>query len=250
MGSFTISERTQVYERVLAIAKADSRVTGGAVVGSFASNNEDELSDIDITFGIKSGIEVAQVLQEWTELLNADFNIIDFFDIKFSTSIYRVFLFHNCLELDLSVVPENDYGAITPNFRLLFGKANKPKIPSKPDVEHLIGLGWHHVLHANSAICRSKPWQAEYWISALRDHIISMKCIRLGLPSVYAKGADSISNQEIRGMESTFIKSLDLSELTVTLIAITQFLISEIQHHDEKLANKLATTFQKLFDKG
>src|SRR6185312_9066113 len=248
MTSFTISERKQVYERVLAIAKADNRVTGGAVVGSFANNNEDELSDIDLTFGIKSGIEVAQVLQEWTESLNAVFNVIDSFDIKFATSIYRVFLFSNCLELDLSVVPEKDYGAITSNFRLLFGKANKPKISSKPDVENLIGLGWHHVLHANLAICRRKPWQAEYWISALRDHIISMKCIRLGLSSIYAKGADNISNQEIKGMESTFIKSLDLSELTVALIATSGFLISEVQHYNKKLAIKLADTFQKLFD--
>ena len=57
MTSFTTTERTQVYERVLEIAKADARVTGGAIVGSFASNKEDELSDIDITFGIKTEIK-------------------------------------------------------------------------------------------------------------------------------------------------------------------------------------------------
>lgn len=246
MTSFTTTERTQVFDRVLEIAKADARVTGGAIVGSFASNKEDELSDIDITFGIKAEIKPDEVLNEWTKLLDAEFNVVHFFDLRHATAIYRVFLFPNCLELDLSVVPENDFGAITPSFQLLFGKANKPTDFLKPDIVNLIGLGWHHVLHANSAIQRNKPWQAEYWTSALRDHVISMKCIRLELPSNYAKGADSISHQEKKEMESTFIKSLDLSELKINLILISQFLTSEIRHHDEKLANELEHLFEKL----
>ncbi len=246
MASFTATERTLVFERVLEIAKADTRVTGGAVVGSIASNKEDELSDIDITFGVKNEIKPEEVLNEWTKLLHAEFNIVHFFDIRHATAIYRVFLFPNCLELDLSVVPENDFGAIAPDFQLLFGKSNERKDFPKPDIVNLTGLGWHHVLHANSALRRNKPWQAEYWISALRDHAISMKCIRLGLPSFYAKGADSISNQEMKGMESTLTKSLDLSDLTVNLILITRLLISEIQYHDEKLANELEHIFNKL----
>ena len=248
MASFTTTERTLVYERVLEIAKTDARVTGGAVVGSIASNKADELSDIDITFGIKNGIEPEQVLNEWTELLNVEFNVVHFFDIRHATAIYRVFLFPNCLELDLSVVPENDFGAIAPNFQLLFGNSNKPKDSPKSHIVDLIGLSWHHVLHANAAIHRHKPWQAEYWMSALRDHVISMKCIRLDLPPFYAKGADSLSQQEMQGMASTLIKSLDLSELRANLMLISQFLIAEIQHHDEKLAKRLADVFQKLLN--
>ncbi|MEP7266208.1 MAG: hypothetical protein ABI844_17695 [Saprospiraceae bacterium] len=247
MASFTTKERTLVYERVLEIAKSDARVTGGAVVGSIANKKEDALSDIDLTFGIKNNIRPEHVLHDWTELLNIEFNTIHYFDIRHASAIYRVLLFPNCLELDLSVVPENDFGAITPNFQLLFGNSNKLIDSPKPDIAYLIGLSWHHVLHANTAIHRDKPWQAEYWISALRDHIISMKCIRLGLPSLYAKGADTISKQEMQGLESTLIKSLDLSELSIHLNLISTFLISEIQYHDEKLATSLISIFKKLF---
>ena len=47
-------------------------------------------------------------------------------------------------------------------------------------------------------------------------------------------------------MESTLVKSLGLSELKINLISISQFLISEIRHHDEKLANELEHVFDKL----
>lgn len=248
MAAFQRSERAQVFERVVAIASEDARVTGGAVVGSLAGNKEDEWSDIDLTFGIKSGIEVMDILQEWTEALKCDFSVIDFFDLKFDTAVYRVFLFSNGLELDLSVVPEINYRATTQDFRLLFGKSNKPAISANADVKTLIGLGWHHVLHANSAICRRKPWQAEYWISALRDHIISMKCIHLELPSVYGKGADSLSSRQLKGLESTLIKSLELSHLRVALVALTKLFILEVQRNNKKLGDKLAGVFDRMFD--
>jgi acyl-CoA synthetase (AMP-forming)/AMP-acid ligase II len=32
-------------------------------------------------------------------------------------------------------------------------------------------------------------WQAEHWISAMRDHVITLACVRLGYPAHYAKGA-------------------------------------------------------------
>ena len=52
----------------------------------------------------------------------------------------------------------------------------------------------------------------------------------------------------MQGMASTLIKSLDLSELRVNLMLISQFLIAEIQHHDESLAMRLADVFQKLLN--
>ena len=47
------------------------------------------------------------------------------------------------------------------------------------DARHTAGLGWHHVLHARSCIERGKVWQAEYWISAVRDYTITLACLAL-----------------------------------------------------------------------
>lgn len=46
------------------------------------------------------------------------------------------------------------------------------------------------MLHAGNCIERGLPWQAEYWISTVRDHAITLACIRLGYPTSYATGAD------------------------------------------------------------
>jgi hypothetical protein len=37
-------------------------------------------------------------------------------------------------------------------------------------------------LHARICIERGRWWQAEHWISAMRDHVITLACLRLGYP--------------------------------------------------------------------
>jgi hypothetical protein len=245
MFLFTDIERNILLERVSKIAQSDNRVSGGALVGSFANNVMDKYSDIDITFGIKTGFEPLSILNEWTEILKSEFEIVDYFDVKSASAIYRVILFSNGLEIDLSVVPKNDYGPMSPNFKLLFGESiNRTNFPEQP-LRTLIGWGWHHVLHANSAINRFKLWQAEYWLSSLRNYVISMKCIRLGLPSAHARGADRINNLDMKVFESTLIQILESKELKRVLMIMTNEFIKEVQYEDVKLSIELQNIFQK-----
>ena len=173
---FTIEQRDNVRDRVLEMARADPRVTGGALTGSMAIGAEDEWSDIDVTFGVADGTNLEAVLDDWTEYLRREFGALHYWDLPSGPSIYRVLLLPNGLEIDASVTPEQEFGARGPRFRPLFGNAPKPEIkpqaPGRPPLEaarYPIGLGWHHVLHARSSIERNKPWRAEYWISGIRD---------------------------------------------------------------------------------
>ncbi|WP_225448257.1 hypothetical protein [Streptacidiphilus sp. P02-A3a] len=36
---------------------------------------------------------------------------------------------------------------------------------------------------------RQRWWQAEHWVSAVRDQVLALACLRLGHPTGYAKGA-------------------------------------------------------------
>ena len=65
---FTNEQRNDVRNRVLELARADSRVTAGALTGSTAVGATDEWSDIDLAFGIAESISVEAVLDDWTEL--------------------------------------------------------------------------------------------------------------------------------------------------------------------------------------
>ena len=249
MSFFTENERTALFNRILNLGQSDKRVSGGALVGSFSTNKQDRWSDIDISFGIKSEIDPLLVLNEWTEILNEEYNIVHHFDVKSSLAIYRVLLFPNGLEVDLSVVPEIEFGPRAPSFKLLFGKANEIiKMPS-PSLDLMHSWGWHHVLHANSAINRKKLWQAEFWVTSIRNYIISMKCIRLGLPASYSRGADQLPENELKVLEQTFIKKLSQEELKRVLNIISKILIAEIKFTNAGLANKLVDVFQKALDR-
>src|SRR5437588_3083617 len=185
---FTAEHRDHVRHRVLELARADPRVTAGALTGSMALGAGDDWSDIDVAFGIVSGITPEAVLDEWTQVLDREFSGLDHFDLRFGSSVYRVFLLPTGLEVDVAVTPAEDFGARGPHFHALFGTTQKLPATPQPSASSLIGLGWHHVLHAHSCIERHKPWQAEYWISGIRDHALALACLRLGENAVDGRG--------------------------------------------------------------
>ena len=68
---FTVGQRDAFRERMLEQAVADDRIVAGAVVGSLAVDTADRYSDVDLTFGIRDGVEVGEVLEDWTRRLVA-----------------------------------------------------------------------------------------------------------------------------------------------------------------------------------
>ncbi|MFI5202168.1 MAG: nucleotidyltransferase domain-containing protein [Candidatus Kapaibacterium sp.] len=228
--------------RIVAIAKADPRVTGGADIGSAASDSLDQWSDIDITFGVKAECNLQSVLDDWTRMLEDEFGVTHYFDVHRGNAIYRVILFTNCMELDLSVASEKEFGALSPNFHLLFGNAIERSVFPQSSTTDLIGWGWHHILHANSAICRARNWQAEFWISSLRNNLFSLPCIRFGVPSAHGRGIDRLPKDSLAPIEYTLIRSLDRAELRRALNATAAAFIGEVREHDTILAGRLEDT--------
>ena len=77
-----------------------------------------------------------------------------------------------------------------------------------PPQDQLVGLCWHHVLHADAAIARGRGWQAEFYISALRDHAMELACARLGLPAIYARGVDKLPTEILTTFEAALVRAL------------------------------------------
>ena len=236
---FTTKQREYIRNYVLEMARADPRVTGGAIIGSIAAGAEDNRSDIDVTFGIASGTAIETVIDDWTQVLEREFGVLNSFDLRSGSSIYRVFLLPDGLEIDVSVTPEEDFGARGPHFHLLFGTAQPLKTPPPPDTNHIIGLSWHHVFHARSCIERNKPWQAEYWISEVRNHTIALTCIRLGVSAAYGRGVDKLPAAVTNPFVDTLVCSLDEPELRRALAVATMCLIDEVERWDAALCTRL-----------
>ena len=212
---FTVEDRDRLRDWIASMAKNDPRVTAGAMTGSLSAGAEDRWSDIDVAFGVADGVDLEALLDDWTEALRREFGLLHYWALPFRSSLYRVFLFPSGLEADVAAVPQRDFGARGPRFRALFGATHDQEPTPPPDPRFLIGLGWHHVLHANSSIERAKPWRAEYWISALRDHTLELACLRLGEDPSEARGIDRLhrGNRSTRGCARALARCAGVAQI-------------------------------------
>ncbi len=242
---FTAEYRDHVRNRVLELARADPRITAGAFTGSMALGPGDKWSDIDIAFGVADGIALDTLLHDWTQRLDREFSVLDHFDLPSGPSIYRVFLLESGLELDMGVTPEREFGARGQNFRSLFGVSRQVEGVPQPDAGYLIGLAWHHVLHSRSCIERRKPWQAEYWISGVRDHTLALACLRLGESALYGRGIDRLPAAVTDPLADALVRSLAEGELRRALAAATGCLINELERWDQALCTRLKPVLQE-----
>jgi predicted nucleotidyltransferase len=234
---FSVEERERVRERLLDLAEQDSDVAGAAITGSYVADGGDEWSDIDLAFAIRG--DLASALEGWTALLYEDFGAIHHWDLPWGTTVYRVFLLPDWLEVDIAFMPAADFGPSGPNWRTVFGETVEVAPTAPLDRRELVGLGWHHVLHARMCIERGKPWQAEWLIGGLREHVLALACLRLGYPTRFAKGADLLPPELTAPLEESLVSSLEERELRGALAAAAGALTAELERADPALAERL-----------
>jgi hypothetical protein len=242
---FTVEERDRVREHVLALAAADQRVVAGAEIGSLALGGGDRWSDLDLTFGVDDAVPVAEVLDDWARELERELEATHLFDLEAGPSTYRVFLLPGCLQVDLSCTPASAFGARGPKFALLFGTAVDVPPGAPPSTHHLFGLSVHHAVRARICIERGLHWQAEYWITTLRQHALELACLRRGLEPSYGRGFDELPAGVLESFADTLVRSVDRAELLRALEASVAALRGESSDAGD-LAAKVETHLRQL----
>jgi len=242
---FSIDDRNRVRDHVLDRAKADGRVVAGAVVGSLATSEGDRWSDLDLTFGVADGVALSGVLDDFTVDLDREFNATHLFDLQSGAAIYRVFLLPGCLQFDLSFAPASQWGALGPEFRLLFGQAAQLAQGPPPPARQLLGYAVHHALRARFCIERGRNWQAEYWVSAVRDYALSLACRRRGLAWHHGRGIDDLPEDVREIAVGALPRSLDREELRRSLGCAIDLLLGETEEVQE-LAERVRPQLRQL----
>ena len=245
MSLFSVEERDRVNEYVLELAAADDRVVAGAVVGSLAHRG-DRWSDLDLTFGVRDGVPLADVLDDWTGKLARELGSVRLFDLRSGAAIYRVFLLPGCLQVDLSVAPTSAFGARASTFRLLFGAAVEQAHVEPPDPRELFGYAVHHALRARFCIERGRSWQAEYWISSVRDFALSLACRNWDLPAHQARGFDDLPADVRDGFAPAIVRSLEPHELFRALGDAIDGLLREAADLPDDLVEKVEPELRTL----
>ncbi len=241
---FTTEERDRVRARLLELAEADPEVVGAAITGSYAVDGGDEWSDVDLSFGIRG--ELGPALEQWTELLCREFDAIHHWDLPSGSTIYRVFLLPEWLQVDISFTPAANWGPRGPNWRTVFGETVDAVQTTPLQPGEAIGWAWVLARHARTCIERGKPWQAEWSISGVRDQLLALACLRHGYTTRYAKGADLLPSELTAPLEATLVRSLDDAELFRALVAATEALATELEQTDAALAERLKPMLSEL----
>jgi hypothetical protein len=224
---FTVEQRDALREHLLRLAEEDEHVVAGAAVGSLAGDGGDRFSDLDLTFGIAEHVPVLDVLDNWTRRLTDELDAVHLADLERGPTIYRVFLLPEALQFDLSMTPASQFRPGGPRFRLLFGEiaAGESDGSSPPVARDLFGWGVIYALHARACIERGRVWQAEHYVGAVRDHALSLACLRQGLPAVQARGYDDLSAATLARFEAAHVGAVEPGPLRAALAASVVALI-------------------------
>ena len=150
------------------------------------------------------------------------------------------------MQVDLSFWPWETFAASGTSFRLLFGEANKPRPSASPTPEALIGMGWLYALHARSGIARGRKLQALHMVNGVRDHVVSLACLRHGVPALQGRGVDGLPPDALETIAETLVRGLRRSELSTALANAITALISEAELIDSGLASRLREPAREL----
>jgi hypothetical protein len=255
---FTVEQRDALRERLLRLAEVDERVVAGAAVGSLAvDGGGDRFSDLDLTFGVADHVLVIEVLDDWTGILIDEREAVHLADLEHGPTTYRVLLLPDALQLDLSMTPAAQFRPGGPRFRLLFGETAVPEsevprspapgnifIPTAAVAHDLFGWGVIYALHARACIERGRVWQAEHYVGAVRDHALSLACLREEVPAVQARGYDDLSVETLARFEDAHVRANEAEALRAALAASVHALMREGAEarlpHADAVAQRLA----------
>jgi hypothetical protein len=255
---FTLVERDAVRERALRLGRDDRRVVAGALVGSLAIGSGDAYSDIDMTFAVSDDVAIATVLDDWTRTFVEEMDGVPLVDLERRPTTYRVFLLPNALQFDLSMTPAADFRPAGPRFTLLFG-GTAPERDGVPATDvgslfiatpaiarDIFGWGAIYGLHARACIERDRMLQAEHYIAAVRDHALSLACLREGRTPFHARGYDDLSSEARRRVDGGHVGALQRDSLRSALAVCVAALLYEGAEADVAHADVVAERLQEL----
>jgi len=202
-------------------------------------------------------VPAAEVLDDWTRTLIGERDAVHLADLERGPTIYRVFLLPDALQFDLSMTPAAQFRPAGPRFRLLFGEtaagesevrtppvAGDLYIPTPSIARDVFGWGVIYALHARACIERGRVWQAEHYVGAVRDHALSLACLRQGLPAVQARGYDDLSAETLARFEDAHVGAAEPVALRAALAASVLALLREGAEarlpHTDAVAQRLA----------
>lgn len=240
--------REALRQELVALLAADPRVSGVAVTGSVARDAEDAWSDVDLACGVREAADVEPVLGTVVAHLRERHGAVDVLPLPVGSTVFRVVLLPNGLQVDVSASPAADFGPRGPAFRLVRGEAADTAAWPGPDAGQVVGTAWLHALHVRSSLARGLVWQARSMLDGMREQVVSLACLRHGLPPVQGRGVDRLPTEVLAGLERTLVVDVSHAAMLAGFGAVTEVLLAECEHLDAGRAAALAPVLRGLVE--
>jgi hypothetical protein len=91
----------------------------------------------------------------------------------------------------------------------------------------IFGWGVIYALHARACIERSRGWQGEHYVGAVRDHALSLACLREGQPAMQARNYDDLSAETLARFDHAHVGAIERESLRAALAASVRALLDE-----------------------
>ena len=236
---FTPEEREELRQQLVSAAQHDSNLCGAAHTGSGATSRLDRWSDIDLALSLKPAASHEQVVSQWTDRLYQH-GAVAHVDVMRGTTLFRVFLLKNTLQVDIAFWRAEDFAAIGPNFRLIFGDSQPSRHSQPPNPHSLIGMAWLYALHVRSSLARGRILQAEYMLSGMRNHVFELACLRCGAIAQQGRGLDDLPAAERDNAAACVPRSLESGDLKRAFQNTMRSLLRELKFVDRDLEARLS----------
>jgi hypothetical protein len=119
-------------------------------------------------------------------------------------------------------------------------------LPTPPVAEDIFGWGVIYALHTRACIQRRRLWQAEHYVGAVRDHALSLACLRQGLSPVQARGYDDLPAETLARFDDTHVGAVEPEALRAALAASVLALVREGTHAAVPSADVVAERLAEL----
>lgn len=217
---FTEKYRESVRNEIINQVRTDPQIFSAASIGSYARNEVDQYSDIDLTFGMAESLEVNSKLNEYKGYIKKAFRGEFLFQLKQDFTLYGVFILPGCLQVDLSFTPQNEFGPKAYPFNIIFGThtGEKSKSPHDPILEKF-GLIVHHILRTKVCMERGQLEKSRHWLKEANKHMSS-----------YEFASPDLICFETEDLQKELLQK-DLNSLIASL--------SNIKHEDESVKIKI-----------
>ncbi|MET1008276.1 MAG: nucleotidyltransferase domain-containing protein [Propionibacteriaceae bacterium] len=244
---FTEADRSHLLDKLIRRARADKQIAAAAVVGSAARGAVDRWSDIDLALGLSDTADLVEVAHRWTDEIAASVVVADTLDVWAGPVLYRVFLLHDSLQVDVSFWPA---GTLAPTgaepLVAVFGDVAAPTPSPSPDGHAALRWGWLYALHVRTAIARGRLWQATLMLEGLRNQVVVLTCLRHGVDSHHGRGVDHLPAAVLERLAGTLPDRLSSPALAAAYGMALDMLADEAGHLDSDLATRLRDPFANL----